>query len=81
MHSKPCKTDISLPGRVADYLLNQKLFYIRIYIKIRLEGGDQMDESGSPKQTEDYHLLSEGQSVLPGFNLVLFDQSLICQII
>jgi hypothetical protein len=40
-----------------------------------------MDESGSPKQTEDYHLLSEGQSVLPGFNLVQFDQSLICQII
>jgi hypothetical protein len=39
-----------------------------------------MDESGSPKQTEDYHLLSEGQSVLPGFKLVQFDHSLICQI-
>jgi hypothetical protein len=30
---------------------------------MRLEGGDNMDESGSPKQTDDYHLFSEGQPV------------------
>ena len=49
-------------------------------LKMVSEGGGHMDASERPKQSEDYHLFSEGQSVLPKSNLGRCDQLLICQI-